>query len=102
VADPSAALWAKVGTSIFAASLVASLLMAACIWTSLRGQGRSTLHWLTGAIVLFTGVLALLFVWLRPDFGEWVPSYGMASTLAGSFLGAIAVSVAARVAASES
>jgi hypothetical protein len=101
VADPSAAFWAKLGTGTFAASLVASALMLACIGNSLRGGGRSTLHWLAGAMMFFTGVLALLFVWLRPEFGAWTPGYGMASTLGGSFLGAIAVSVAARVAASE-
>lgn len=101
VADPSAAFWAKLGIGTFAASLVASLLMVACLWKSVSGFGRSTLYWIAGAMMMFTGVLGLLFVWIRPEFGEWAPSYGMASTLAGAFLGAIAVSVAARIAVTE-
>ena len=101
VADASAVAWAKLGTSTFAASLVAALLIVLCIGKTIRGARQSTLHWLAGAMTMFTGALALLFVWLRPEFGDWTPSYGMACMLAGSLGGAIAVTVAAQTADSE-
>jgi hypothetical protein len=101
VADSSGVGWAKIGMSAFAASLVAVGLMALCIWKSIRGGKKSTLYWLAGAMVMFTGALALLFVWLRPDFGEWMPGYGLACTFAGSLVGATALSVAARTAGTE-
>lgn len=102
VADASGVAWAKIGTSTFAASLVAAALLMLCIGQTIRGAKRGTLHWIAGLMVFFTGVLALLFVWLRPDFGEWTPSYGLACALAGSLVGIAAVSMAARVATSES
>jgi TRAP-type C4-dicarboxylate transport system permease large subunit len=43
----------------------------------------------------------MIFVFARPEFGEWTPSYGLASTLAGAILGAISASASARVAQSE-
>jgi hypothetical protein len=44
IADGSAELWAKVGTSVFAASLVASLLLVGCIWKTIRRRPKSTYH----------------------------------------------------------
>ncbi len=101
MADSGAEFWAKLGTSVFATSLVAAFLLLGCVWLSFRRRPKSTYQWVAGALALFTGVLALLFVWLRPDFGDWSPSYGLACTLAGSILGAIAASASARLTVTE-
>lgn len=101
LADSSGVAWAKVGISTFAASLVAASLLMVCIWKTVLRRPSSTFFWIAGALSFFAGVLALLFMVLRPDFGEWTPSYGLACGLAGAIVGAIAASGAARVAQTE-
>lgn len=101
LADSSGVAWAKFGTATFAASLVAALLLMGCVWKTVRRKPKSTFHWLAGIMAFFTGVSALLFMWLRPDFGHWTPTYGLACALAGSIVGAVAASASARVADTE-
>ena len=101
VADASGVAWAKVGISTFAASLVSASLLIVCVWKTVRSQPSSTIYWIAGSLSFFSGVLALLFIFLRPDFGQWTPSYGVASALAGAIVGSVAASAAARVAQTE-
>ncbi len=92
-----AAGWSRLGSSVFAASLVASAtLMLSALRTFKSAGQRSSVHWLAGLVSTFAGLLSLLFVWLHPDFGDWTPSYGMACALAGAFVGALAASAASR------
>lgn len=90
--------WSRVGVSTFAVSLVAAWVLVLSAIQAVRHRDRgSVVHWLAGSLALFSGLLSLLFVWLHPDFGTWSPSYGMASALAGSFLGAMAASATSRL-----
>jgi hypothetical protein len=101
IADASGAGWAKLGISAFAASLVAALLLVGCVWKTLRRRPKSTFHWIAGVMAFFAGLLGLLFIWLRPEFGHWNASYGLACSMAGAIVGAIAASASARVAVTE-
>ena len=101
MADASGEGWAKIGISAFAASLVAALLLMGCVWKTILRRPKSTFHWIAGVMAFFAGVLGLLFIWLRPEFGHWNPSYGLACCLAGAIVGAIAASASARVAETE-
>jgi hypothetical protein len=101
MADGSAGGWAKIGISVFAASLVAALLLMGCIWKTILRRPKSTYHWIAGVMAFFAGVLGLLFIWLRPEFGHWNASYGLACSMAGAIVGAIAASASARVAVTE-
>ncbi len=91
-ADASATPWAKVGIATMAASLMAALLSTGVAMRLMLGKPTKTLPWLAGIVALFAGLLGIIFVWAHPDFGDWTPSYGMASTFAGA-LGAAAVSI---------
>jgi hypothetical protein len=93
--------WAKIGISVFAASLVSALLLMGCVWKTILRRPKSTYHWIAGVMAFFAGVLGLLFIWLRPEFGHWNASYGLACTMAGAIVGAIAASASARVAETE-
>ncbi len=101
IADASGEGWAKFGISAFAASLVAALLLVGCIWKTVMGRPKSSYQWIAGVMALFSGVLGLLFIWLRPDFGQLNPSYGLACAMAGAIVGAIAASASASVAVTE-
>ncbi len=95
-ADGSAQGWARLGSSVFAASFVSIFLLLVSTVESLKAKQHFVTYWLTGAVAMFTGLLAILFIIANPSSGEWVPSYGLASTIAGSFVGALAISVVAR------
>ena len=87
--------WAKLGSSVFAASIFASALN---MWNAVqifRTRKQGVVLWVNGATNIFTGLLAIVFVLVRPDSDEWIPSYGLASSLVGALLGAIAVTIAA-------
>lgn len=98
VMGQEAHIWSRVGASVFAASLVASITLVLSALQGFRNRvSGSIVHWLAGSLAFFCGLLGILFIWLRPDEGSWTASYGMASTLAGASMGAIAASVASRL-----
>lgn len=101
-ADSGGQVWAKIGTSTFAASLVAAALLVLSAFRTLVGGHRGKLHWITMAMSVFVGVLGLLFVWRHPELGDWSPTYGVACTLAGALIGASVALLAMRLPRSQS
>ncbi len=95
--DASATPWAKVGIATLASSLVAALLAVGVAVRLARGRTLGVLPWVAGVLAFFTGLLAVIFVWAHPNFGEWTPGFGMAASLAGAF-GATVSSIFSRTA----
>ncbi len=94
-AGASATPWAKMGTAMMATSLVAAGLLGICFVFIVLRRTLGLLAWVTASLSFFAGVLGLAFAWAHPEFGTWTPAWGMACTLAGSVVGAVAAGVGA-------
>ncbi len=92
-AGASATPWAKMGTAMMATSLVAVGLLGICAVSIARRRALGMVAWVAAAFAFFAGVLGLAFAWAHPEFGAWTPAWGMACTLAGSVVGAVAAGV---------
>lgn len=93
--------WAQLGSAVLAASIITSCLLLWCTERSLHARFGGVGFWVSGAMSMFTGLLTLVFIFVRPDSDEWIPSYGLACTLVASFLGALATTIAASSAGSQ-